>query len=725
VPRLSAALAATRRLAALAALAAQSAPAAALAAEVPNVGGKPLLVDVTNTGIFNYHFDNRNFKASDISTQVDDNYAEWLDRFNVQLSWWRLRLGLRLDGAAFAGTMKTSDIVERAADKIYAPTPPATELTPSQLEKAQNDERNSFYRELHSRYLRNFYPSKLFVGYSQPGVDVTVGDFYAQLGRGLVFSVRKIDELAIDTTVRGIKVVADHDFGAFRLAGTLFAGQMNPLRGDEATGRRLHGDGSPLFFAFPRAGDLGTYAFDGEGKPIKVVDAARPSYLEDTVLGAHIEGGNRLFTLGANTSVLARKSHTDDLRSCIAEGNASNAGAGGPSCNDQFPDFNAQDASRRHNTIVTYSGSLTVPSIAKHGDLYVEVAGQNLRDGHLPTDPTIPISGRDKDLSGYAVYASGSFSEGPLSVSVELKHYRRFFPLAANIDLTTPGFRAPEYSVISYNSVPTAEPIYTEQIGSPNVCITGGRGRADYRFNREASVYAWLGRYSSWSESNTSNNDCVTTREQETRTWDGAVGVDLGFERGKTHARAWVGARTTDRVAPENPDPHETFTFYREGYLRYDLVKHISGPFSIQLQGFHRRRYEPSSTIILDGGDLNAAELPWTEGENYTALQWSPHLSAVVGYEYLIKNGCQPALPATRTQASSGGRDVCHYVNGGIQWRSHQGEDGSPLTRTLGRLFDTVAVFVGQRRGAVRCVSGVCRQFPPFEGAKLEVTSRF
>ena len=41
------------------------------------------------------------------------------------------------------------------------------------------------------------------------------------------------------------------------------------------------------------------------------------------------------------------------------------------------------------------------------------------------------------------------------------------------------------------------------------------------------------------------------------------------------------------------------------------------------------------------------------------------------------------------------------------------------------QVFDTVNLFVGQRRGAIRCVSGVCRNFPPFEGAKLELTSRF
>ena len=34
-------------------------------------------------------------------------------------------------------------------------------------------------------------------------------------------------------------------------------------------------------------------------------------------------------------------------------------------------------------------------------------------------------------------------------------------------------------------------------------------------------------------------------------------------------------------------------------------------------------------------------------------------------------------------------------------------------------------LFVGQQRGGLRCVSGVCRVFPAFEGARAELTLRF
>jgi hypothetical protein len=309
------------------------------------------------------------------------------------------------------------------------------------------------------------------------------------------------------------------------------------------------------------------------------------------------------------------------------------------------------------------------------------------------------------DLSGYALYGALTGHTGPVTLSLEGKHYRSFFPLAANIDTNTKGFGAPEFDAVSYSVPPTVEPIYTEALGgTPNACITGGRARLDYRFDPHTSVYAWLGRYVSWSEI-TTNNECQSKAElgakddPRTFTFDGAVGADMGFEGGKSHARAWFGARTTDRASrADTGSGAATEIFYREGYVRYDLVKHLAGPFSVQAQGVHRHRHEPASF-----------EEPWWEGENYTALQYAPHVAAIFGYEYTNRDGCAPGVSDK----------MCHYFNGGLQWRSLSQKNA------LYQLFDTVGVFVGQRRGAVRCVSGVCRLFPPFEGARLEIVSRF
>ena len=37
----------------------------------------------------------------------------------------------------------------------------------------------------------------------------------------------------------------------------------------------------------------------------------------------------------------------------------------------------------------------------------------------------------------------------------------------------------------------------------------------------------------------------------------------------------------------------------------------------------------------------------------------------------------------------------------------------------------TIRLFAGASRGGLKCVSGVCRVFPPFEGVKLTATVRF
>ncbi|AKT43379.1 hypothetical protein [Chondromyces crocatus] len=662
-------------------------PAAAV--EVGTLDGKPVTLDVTNTAVVDYRFDNRNDDPRYPTRYVDDEFGEWIDRFNVQLLWWRFQLGVRIDAATYF-------IVPSVGDAELQRLIATNEVAFG---------RPALLRELNTRFLNTYYPAKLNLAYNQPGLEVTVGDFYAQLGRGLVFSVRKLDELAIDTTVRGGKVAASREFGPVRLGSTLFGGQMNPLRVDEVSGRRLHGDGSPLFFGFPGRGSVNdlenveAYA-DSQGNPVNVTQLGRPSYLEDSVLGGRLEGGTEHVQLALNGAMLFRKSYAREYLDCIARGEdeiQSGSVLITGRCANQYPEFTRNNPARLHDAVRNFGGSISVPSLGGHGDLYVEVVGQQLRDGRLDSTGT-PA----EDLSGYAVYAAANARGGPLSVSLEGKHYRSFFPLAANIDadpVSGIGFGAPEFSLVNYSQPPTAEPIYIEPIGAPNVCITAGRSRVDYRFDRETAVYAWLGRYISWSELNPENATCDTSKGNQTNAWDYGAGTDLEFERGRSHARVWAGVRHTETAQPYSGFVGgEGDIFYSETYVRYDIVKHLTGPFSLQFQGNHRRRYRPENFVSW-----------WIEGENYTALQWAPNLVGIFGVEYTSQEGCEPG----RTEG------FCHYFNGGLQWKSTNHE-------TLAeQIFDTVNLFVGQRRGGLRCVSGVCRFFPPLEGVRLELVSRF
>ncbi len=72
---------------------------------------------------------------------------------------------------------------------------------------------------------------KMALSYRSRHLDATLGDFYASFGRGLVLSIRKFDELGIDTTLFGGKVVGRLG----RFTGTLLAGETNTQNLDPTT----------------------------------------------------------------------------------------------------------------------------------------------------------------------------------------------------------------------------------------------------------------------------------------------------------------------------------------------------------------------------------------------------------------------------------------------------------------------------------------------------------
>src|SRR5690606_29998222 len=110
--------------------------------------------------------------------------------------------------------------------------------------------------ELSNRYIDWIYPAKYTLSYATRDVELSVGDATVQLGRGLVLSVRKLDELASDTTVRGLHAIARLRSESVRVKLTAVAGAMNPLRIDESSGRYLgvHDSVTPGFLALTEAG---------------------------------------------------------------------------------------------------------------------------------------------------------------------------------------------------------------------------------------------------------------------------------------------------------------------------------------------------------------------------------------------------------------------------------------------------------------------------------------
>ena len=82
-----------------------------------------------------------------------------------------------------------------------------------------------------TKYKGKILPERLQIGYKIGDWKLTVGDFYKQLGRGLVLSFRKGDEVSADTAIRGGELV----YSASGHKVTLFGGYRNQANFDPVT----------------------------------------------------------------------------------------------------------------------------------------------------------------------------------------------------------------------------------------------------------------------------------------------------------------------------------------------------------------------------------------------------------------------------------------------------------------------------------------------------------
>jgi hypothetical protein len=605
----------------------------ALALQPGKLGDKPVDVDVTEAGSFIYNFDNRNFRPGKVDTATDDKWGMFYNRLNLQSSWGRWQLGLRLDSAWFYTAPTAKEVARRMVDHQPAGTGSAQDYYDQEGHQALND--------LSTRYQNIIYPSKYYLGYTTPDFEATVGDVYAQLGRGLVLSVRKIDELSSDTTIRGARLTGRVKADGVRLKLTGIGGALNPLRIDEASGRILSVD--PSYGEGPFAGQRIAEA----GMPRPASDHGQsyvgPTYSTDRLAGGELDVKTRHVAVGYQAARL--------IRHYPIAGDVS-----------QFPEPN----------VTNFSQSIGIPDFDGHGAGYVEVAYQH-RDhpgvAHV-VDP------------GYAVYGSLSVIQRPVTVLLEMKHYRRFFALKPN-RLNRAATK--EFQIVQYSTPPTTEPIWEDAFFNyMTSCITGGRLRTDVEASDNDTLFGWVGRYDTWAASSAVNQECKTGDDRLDRIWDFAVGLEKTAHHHRSRATITVGARDHEANQPFiDAHGNRTRVLYRENYVRYDIIEYIHGPFSLQLQGWHRHRVEP-----------RAEGEAWFEGEHLTGFQWAPHIVVAFGVEY-----------DTRSTTPN------MYYNGQVRYNFNSSS--------------SVSAFVGERRGSLRCVSGVCRFFPPFEGARLDATLRF
>lgn len=616
----------------------------AFAADVGSAGGKPIVLDVTETSVVAQHFDPRtppHQALPGVVTVEDGGWGEWINRADAALRWDHWTAGLRLDSSVYW---------RRPADNpLYA-----RDYAVYQASLQQDEE---------SRFRDAVYPAKLWVTYATRNVEVTAGDSYVQFGRGLTLSMRKVDELGIDTTVRGGKVQVNAD----PFALTAVAGFANPTRVDEATGRAL--------FVTSR---------------LVAGDPREPVFGSDRVVGVDFQAGRGLpVTLSTHVVRFSRCAPyawqgagvADTLATSPAADtfNVGTCDAGDTSVwltqhLDQVPrGLQARD--------VTMAGqSLEVPSLGGHGKLYLEAAVQQ-RDE--------PYAAGGAPPNGNALYAALSVDAGPTVTTLEVKSNRNFTTVAASV-----GKQAPELAIVAYSFLPPAESftmLDAEGVGDFNACVEGGRLREDVNASGRLLLYG-QGVFA-YSQTEQPNGSCdalgrtitpsgIAPASVQDVVYDGVGGFEYTFDDARSHVYGSAGARDDTR--------EDGVVQYREHHLEYSVAKYLGGPWSIEVQGRHRHRKEQDFNLQPDGKTPSW----WFEGENTVALRVAPRWVFTQGFEYMTMAG-QPLL----------------YFNGAVLYRLGGGS--------------SVRLFAGEQRAAFRCASGICRFFPAFEGARLELTLRF
>jgi hypothetical protein len=535
------------------------------------IGKEPLRLEVTETSILS-----QRFNAREGTNPQDQGWGVWLNKLNGQLSAGRFTVGLRLDSSLYWRTPLSRERCDG----------PDCEFKPSDEPKLRLSDSTRFRDQV--------YLAKIWASYKAPGVELTVGDAYVQFGRGLTLSLRKVDELGVDTTVRGIKVSAQKSFFAVQAT----AGFLNPTRVDEATGSAL----------FP------SKALPGDSR------GSTPVYGSDRVYGAEFTVGRGLpIVLGTRAVRFTRCApYPYDVAGGLPRTDTGFFSSPLGTCAEAdvslwLPNLPTTTSPVRQTDLNLVGQSVEVPNLWGHGSLYLEGAIQS-------RDPQ--TGGEPKELSGNALYGALNTSFGKLTSTFEVKSYRNFHPVSASIDS-----RVAAFGVAQYSSVPTVEPIIQDSMfGFFNVCVNGGKLRNDYRLNKAFLVFGAAGYFH--SKTAVQGGSCdrfgrTTSSAEDTSTviWDGLAGFEWRLDKERSQILFSVGARNDRR---DNGTP-----FYNERALNYSASVFVSGPYSLEFIGRHRIRFQEDENVRN-----GITSVPWIQGFHQTAFKIAPKWVITQGIDY-------------------------------------------------------------------------------------------
>ncbi|MEM9454447.1 MAG: hypothetical protein AAGF11_09725 [Myxococcota bacterium] len=257
---------------------------------------------------------------------------------------------------------------------------------------------------------------------------IYAGDFNVNMGRGLGLSVRKIDEIGVDASIKGGRA----DFRSKPVRATLIAGFANRQNSDFAT-RQLIPDPGFAAQSYTFSQDTEDRGCNVTGRRTAGVGNPFWAICSDLLVGGRVEG-----TLPGKVDVGGHYVHLD------------------------FGDEITDGVIDEHLHLI--GGDIARSRIAKVWDIFIGASGI-LRNPQVRGVPeaealsTIP-------LQGYGIYGSNTLRLGTTTVLLEGKHYRDYLVAVS------------QNALLQYTENPTLE--REDQAVPGNINATGGRIRLDH-----------------------------------------------------------------------------------------------------------------------------------------------------------------------------------------------------------------------------------------------------
>lgn len=257
---------------------------------------------------------------------------------------------------------------------------------------------------------------------------VYAGDFNVNFGRGVGLSVRKIDEIGVDASIKGART----DFRSKPVRATAIAGFSNRQNSDFATRQLIPDPGFPAQ-SYTFSQDTEDRGCNMEGR--RTADVGNPWWAScsDLLVGGRLEG-----TLPGKVDLGSHYVHVD------------------------FGNEITDGVIDEHLHVI--GGDVGRSRIAKVWDVFVGASGV-LRNPQVRGVPEAEALS-SIPLQGYGIYGSNTLRLGTTTVLVEGKHYRDYL-----VALT-------QNALLQYSEHPTLE--REDQAVPGNINATGARVRLDH-----------------------------------------------------------------------------------------------------------------------------------------------------------------------------------------------------------------------------------------------------